>query len=201
MIKENKFKMKVYDFSAFMKDFLVFHKDIPALIKSLLRKKISPALESKMMLAVTSVNRCRYCSWYHSRAALKAGVKQSEVNRLLSGQLDLSIGDKELTALNFAVHYAETNEKPDPKLLNNLFEVYGKKVAAGIMVKLRLIYFGNLCGNTFRAFLSRMKGVKPEDSFWLTELIIFVIILPLFGPLVLNMKRKDRFPSGIAEKQ
>jgi len=186
------FKMKVYTFPGFIRDFFIFQKDLPALTMSLFHGRISRAFESKIMLTVTSVNGCKYCAWFHSRAALKAGMDQNEVKRLLSSQLIRQIGDKELVALNFAVHYAETDQKPDQELVRNLFEVYGDETAAEIMVKLRQIYFGNLCGNTFKAFLSRLKGVKPENSFWLSELTIFLIVLPLFGPISLLMKKNEK---------
>jgi len=31
---------------------------------------ISPAFRERMMLAVTAVNRCRYCSYFHTRKRL-----------------------------------------------------------------------------------------------------------------------------------
>lgn len=196
MIQEHPFKLKVYVLSAFVKDFIIIHKDIPALIASLFQRRISRAFEEKIMLTVTAVNGCTYCAWLHSKAALKAGVDQQEVKQLLSGQFSGPIDDEELTALNFAVHYAETDKKPDRELLNNLIEVYGNKTADDILLRLRLIYFGNLCGNTFKAFLSRLKGVKPKNSFWPTELIIFLILLPLLGPIALLMKKERRVNSA-----
>jgi AhpD family alkylhydroperoxidase len=191
MIQEDGFKMKVYDLSAFLKGFLIFHKDIPALISSLLHRRISPSFESKIMLAVTAVNGCTYCAWFHSKEALEAGLDQNDIKLLLSRQF-VQMEDKEYPALAFAVHYAETDQRPDSDLLNNLFEVYGNEAATEIMLKLRQIYFGNLCGNTFKAFLSRLKGVKAENSFWLNELIIFVVVLPLFGSISLLMKKDER---------
>lgn len=192
MIHKKRFKKKVYTLPAFAKDFLIFHKNIPVIIASLFHRKISKAFEAKIMLAVTAVNGCKYCAWFHSKEALKAGIEQSEVKRLLSSQLNGQIEDGELAALNFAFHYAETNQRPDRDLVNNLFEVYGKKTAAEILLKLRMIYFGNLCGNTFEAFLSRLKGVKPDNGFWLTELIIFLIVSPLYGLISMLMKKDER---------
>lgn len=183
-------RMKVYDFTGFAKNFFIFHGDIPALIASLFHRRISRTFESKIMLTVTAVNGCTYCAWFHSKAALNAGLDHNEVKRLLSRQLNQQIEDKELVALNFAVHYAATDQKPDQGLLNNLFEVYGEKTANDILLRLRLIYFGNLCGNTFKAFLSRLKGERQEGSFWLTELVVFFILLPLLGPIALLMKKE-----------
>ncbi len=190
MAQDTAFRMKVYDLTGFIRGSFIFCKDIPALSAALFRRRISRAFESKIMLAVTSVNGCTYCAWYHSRTALKEGIDQNEIKLLLSRQLTRQIEDRELIALNFAVHYAETCQKPDQALVKNLSEVYGNETAAEIMVRLRQIYWGNLCGNTFKAFTSRLRGVKPENSFWLSELIIFLVVLPLFGPISLLMKKK-----------
>jgi hypothetical protein len=122
---------------------------------------------------------------------LQAGLNHDEVKQLLSRQLNSQIDDEDVVALNFAVHYAETDQKPDKELLDNLFEVYGQKIAGDILLRLRMIYFGNLCGNTFKAFLSRLQGKKQENSFWLTELVVFIMLSPLLGPIALLMK-KDR---------
>jgi len=53
-------------------------------IRDLTRKKmLSRAFRERLMLAVTSVYGCRYCNWVHTREALKSGVTQEEVVRLL----------------------------------------------------------------------------------------------------------------------
>lgn len=48
---------------------------------------ISEGLRERLMLAVTEVNGCRYCSFGHARAALAAGLTQDEVTSLLEGDL------------------------------------------------------------------------------------------------------------------
>jgi len=189
---EKTFSMKVYRFPVFIKDFLAFLTDTPALIKCLFSRRINRDFESKIMLTVTSVNGCSYCAWFHSREALKAGLDQDQVQSLLARGSQRGIKEMELAALNFAVHYAETSQKPDPELTENLYSLYGKETADEIMVRLRQIYFGNLCGNTYKAFLSRLKGVKAEGSFWLSELAVFLFTLPLFGPISLLMKKKEK---------
>ena len=51
-------------------------------------KLLSPAFKERLMLAVTEVNDCRYCSYFHTRQALKSGVSPEEINRLLSGDVE-----------------------------------------------------------------------------------------------------------------
>lgn len=192
-----KFKKKVYTFSVFMKDFLFFHGNALVFVRDLFHRKISKKFESRIMLAVTSVNGCKYCAWFHSKDALKAGIGSEEIKRLLSSQLGGQVEDGEMAALNFAFHYAETDQRPDPALVKDLFEVYGDKAAYEILLKLRLIYFGNLCGNTFEGFLSRLKGTKPDNSFWLSELIIFLLISPMYVPLAMLMNNDKGGPAYV----
>ena len=44
---------------------------------------ISPDFRERLMLAVTAVNGCRYCSYAHTRAALKGGLSREEISGLL----------------------------------------------------------------------------------------------------------------------
>jgi len=45
-----------------------------------------------------------------------------------------------------------------------------------------MIFFGNLLGNTFDAFLSRVRGVPAENSSLLFEVIFFFFTAPLMYP-------------------
>lgn len=67
---------------------------------------VSEEFRERLMLAVTEVNGCRYCSYWHARAALAAGLGQDEVTSLLEGDLTESPPD-ELTALLHAQHWAD----------------------------------------------------------------------------------------------
>ena len=46
---------------------------------------LSPDFQEKLMLAVTSVEGCRYCSYFHSKLAMKSRISQEEIKKLLSG--------------------------------------------------------------------------------------------------------------------
>ena len=68
--------------------------------------------QERIMLAVTSVNRCRYCTFVHTRAALAAGISPEDAAALLEGSVDAAPED-EATALLYAQHWAETDGKTD----------------------------------------------------------------------------------------
>ena len=94
--------------------------------------------------------------------------------------------DFELNALIFAQHYAETNRKPDKEMLGGLFEFYGEQTANHIVLTLRMIFVGNLYGNTLDAFVSRLNGKPAENSSLLFELWFFSWNWPVY--LILQAK-------------
>ncbi len=87
-------------------------------------ERVSKAFSERIMLAVTEVNGCRYCSYYHTSVALKAGLQEGEVQDILSGDLS-SAPAEETVALLFAQHYAETEGHPEEEACQRLLETYG----------------------------------------------------------------------------
>jgi len=135
----------------------------------------------RIMLAVTQVNGCRYCSFGHTQAALKTGLDSEEIRELLSGDLS-NAPQEEITALLFAQHYAESAGQPDPETWEKLVLTYGQNNALKILANIRMITIGNLLGNTFDAFFFRITGraSHPESSIFqeLGVLAGSVFILP-----------------------
>ena len=107
---------------------------------------ITPAFRERLMLAVTAVNGCRYCSYFHTGEAMKSGLSQEEISRLLSGDY-VACPPKEASAVVYAQHWAESNACPDPIALQKLHEIYGREKANAIHLVLRMIRIGNLSGN------------------------------------------------------
>ncbi|MFC2009045.1 carboxymuconolactone decarboxylase family protein [Chloroflexota bacterium] len=66
---------------------------------------ISPAFQERLMMAVTAVNGCRYCSYYHAKEALKTGIEPEEIHDLLSGGIS-NCPENELVAVMYAQHWA-----------------------------------------------------------------------------------------------
>jgi AhpD family alkylhydroperoxidase len=106
----------------------------------------------RLMLAVTGVNRCRYCAHYHAREALVAGLSDAEIDALHDGLLE-NTPPEQRPAVLYAQHWAESGGKPDPEARARLVERYGAERAAHIEMALRLIQSGNMMGNTLDALL------------------------------------------------
>ena len=108
------------------------------------------------MLAVTAVDGCRYCSYFHARQALKSGVTQEEISRLLSGDVD-DYPEEEAVAVIYAQHWAESDARPDPEAVRKLQQTYGVEKAEAIHLMLRMIRLGNLSGNSWDYLLYRIS--------------------------------------------
>ncbi len=159
--------------------------------------RVSPAFAEKIMLAVTHVNGCRYCAYGHSRAALAAGVPESEIQQLLAGGLG-SFPGHEAVALAFAQHYAESACQPDQQAWDRLVDQYGAAAASDMLAYMRMITFGNLYGNTLDALLSRLRGKPAADSSLWSELGVILGVFVLV-PLAMLRSSISRQPSRSRE--
>ena len=125
---------------------------------------ISPAFRERLMLAVSAVNGCRYCSFAHARQALAAGVSPEEIERLTGGEFE-GCPSRELPALLYAQHWAETDGHPEPATRDRVVALYGGEEARAIELALRVIRMGNLGGNTFDHVLYRLtRGRHGTDA-------------------------------------
>lgn len=186
---KHNFDRRIYNFSLLCKDiaYLILH--IPSIIGLLADSKINSSFIEKIMLVVTAVNNCPYCAWYHAKKALQSGLAQEDINSILTLQFSAQPDDYETVALLYAQHFAETNRKPDELMNKKLYEYYGKKTARHIIIAIRLIYFGNLSGNTFDAFLSRLKGKPVHKSNVIFELLFFLLSAPILLPILPHTAR------------
>jgi AhpD family alkylhydroperoxidase len=120
---------------------------------------LSSAFQERLMLAVTAANGCRYCSYFHTRRALKMGVLPQEISRLLSGDVN-ACPEEEATAVMYAQHWAESDAHPDPEATSKCRQVYGVEKVEALHLILRMIRLGNLLGNTWDYFLYRISFGK-----------------------------------------
>jgi AhpD family alkylhydroperoxidase len=120
---------------------------------------ISPAFRERLMLAVTAVDGCRYCSYFHAKQALKSGLTPEEVSQLLSGDVN-NCPEEEAVAVIYAQHWAESDAHPDPEAVRKLRQTYGVEKTESIHLMLRMIRLGNLLGNSWDYFLYRISFGK-----------------------------------------
>jgi AhpD family alkylhydroperoxidase len=118
---------------------------------------LSAAFRERLMMVVTAVNDCRYCSYAHTRLALRSGVSDAEIRDLLAGSVPQDAPAHELVALAYAQHWAERDAAPDYQERQRLLDTYGVDTADAIDTVLRMIRAANLAGNTWDALLHRVS--------------------------------------------
>ena len=183
------FDRKIYTFRLLLSDLVFFLRNTGNIIAAMRNKELGKVFMEKVMTVVTAVNGCTYCTWFHAKQAVTSGISETEVQNMLNLQFETDASDFEVPALLYAQHYAETNRNPDKDMTKRLFDFYGNKTAKHIIIMIRMIFFGNLSGNTFDAFLSRLKGKKAKNSNVIFEALFFIANAPFMLPLLPVVKK------------
>ncbi len=191
---KNKFNKNIFTFRKLLRDIAFFTVHIPQIIGAFRDKEIDEAFTEKIMFVTTAVNGCVYCAWFHARRAVASGMSEEEVKDLLDLQFQAQASDYEIMALLYAQHYAETNREPDPEVTEKFNEYYGEKTANHIFMLIRMIYFGNLLGNTWDAIISRFEGNPVENSSVIFEFFFFSATFLFMAPTMFQMKERKELP-------
>ena len=176
MTKDQRFMKRFYGPRAFYRlltDMLINIRDMREAGKA---GRVTREFSERIMMAVTEVNGCRYCSYFHAQMALKAGMDKSEIEHTLAGNFN-DAPREELTALYFAQHYAESGGKPQSEAIQHMRDTYGDEMTRDILAYIRAIMIGNAWGNMFDALRLRIKG-KPstETTLWGELAVVFGIV-------------------------
>lgn len=154
---------------------------------------IDKPFETNIMLAVTEVNGCQICSYYHTKKAIDSGISKEALTSLLSGS-HTYVKPEEAQALLFAQHYAFKKGLYSKETFNRVIEYYGEEIAYGILATTRLISFGNAYGINLGNFKSRFTKVgRIKGSKLINELFVIVspvILFPLTLLINLFIKKK-----------
>ncbi len=147
-----------------------FMMDNRRLMRRATRELVPPDFRERLMLVVTEVNGCRYCSYGHSLAALKAGVPQEQIDELAAGLIPAGAPPQEVPALLYARSWAECDAQPEPQETARLVEIYGAEKAEAIQGLLRMIRLGNLLGNQGDYVLYKLTfglvGLRKDEARW-----------------------------------
>lgn len=174
-------------------------KSSPTLLKALRQPATSPALREKVMLAVTAVNDCRYCSWVHTGLALQNDVDLDDLQHVLDagtfGQLD----EREAVAILYGKHFADTVREPDAEAERALARAWSPAQRAEIMAYINAIYFANLAGNSADAWLARLRGARVENGNPVAEAIAAAMAAPVLAAISLSSRRARRPMAPLAD--
>jgi AhpD family alkylhydroperoxidase len=147
------------------------------------KNRLDNQFQNKILLAVTQVNGCRYCSYLHTKHALESGMNENEIKTLLAGEVG-DINNNESLALIFAQHYAESQANPEKESIQRLFNTYGNEKANDIIAVIQMIMVGNIHGISLDLLQSRIKGKADPDSSFSTEFSTafgILVFIPYLG--------------------
>ena len=156
ILTRNRFKKRIYSVSGFFHDIFAVVKHPGLALGVLFGRSLPHRFRERLYLAVIAVNGCRYCTYWHTRTALHAGLSQDDINLLLGGIME-NVPPDEAKALLYAQYWAEENGKPDARERTVLIETYGAEKARAIETALLLIRIGSLSGNSFDYLLFRLQ--------------------------------------------
>jgi AhpD family alkylhydroperoxidase len=139
---------RVFTLKVFARSVWYFVKNVRPINSSMRSKRIEEEFSERLMLAVTSVNQCRWCATFHTGTALKAGVDQEQIDMILKHFSIEKVADYEKPAMLYAIHFAESTQNPLSAKTQELIAIYGEQKAKDIEYILHIITFGNLIGNT-----------------------------------------------------
>lgn len=154
-----------------------------AILRKVRKKQIiSKKFQERIMLAVSEVNGCEICSYYHTKEAFKSGMAEADIQNILKGDFG-EIPKKEAIAIFFAQHYAESSANPDKETWQRVVKTYGEEKSEVILAYIRVIMMGNVYGITAASLFNRVKGkqVNEKSSFCieLSILLSIIIFLPV----------------------
>lgn len=166
-------------------------RSIPLLKKAKAAGKMDKAFLERIMLAVTEVNGCAMCSYYHTKVALEEGFRAEEIRAMLGGDF-ADVPEEQLSGVLFAQHYADQRGKPARESWDRIVREYNETGAYGILAVTRMIMMGNAIGIPSGSFLLRFRGKADPRSnvfYELMMMLAMVVFIPLAGltAVILNL--------------
>lgn len=160
-------------------------RTIPSMRRSKANKTLTDPFMERIMLAVTEVNGCELCSYYHTGEALKSGMSEKDIQMMLDGD-SANIPEHESVAIFFAQHYAETIGHPTEEAWSRVVDTYGGQLSLGLLGAIRAIMFGNASGIPMSALRSRFKGKPTGKTTLFYELGMTLVVLPYLPVAILH---------------
>ena len=159
-----------------------------------LKHDIDPGFREELMLAVSKLNDCRYCTWGHHEWAHMLGVPDEELAHV--EQMDPKGFDrKKWTAISYVRALVSADFGPvDDKLQGEMEARYSAREIKEIKMIAKVMDIGNRGANTWDAMLSRLRGTPAADSHLLDEVVLSGAFLITAPPVLYFLSRATKRP-------
>lgn len=156
--------------------------------------EFDPGFREELMLAVSKLNGCRFCSWGHHEWAAIAGVPDEELAKL--EQLEAAgFNRRKWLAISYVRALVNGDfKRVPPELRRAMQHKYSRREIREIELIARIMDIGNRSSNTFDAMLSRLKGVAAKDSRIIDELILSGVFLAVAPVVLVHLSRASGRP-------
>ncbi|MEN6594663.1 MAG: carboxymuconolactone decarboxylase family protein [Clostridiaceae bacterium] len=168
---------KLYSITETYRIIVYAMRSIPDLKRAKRSGEMTTPFMERVMLAVTEVNGCALCSYYHTRVSLENGMNAEEIKGMLGGEF-AGAPEAELPAILFAQHYADTRGNPSKQAWERVLAVYGETGAYGVLASIRMIMMGNAFGIVWGSFFNRFRGKADPRSSLLYEIAQMLCTVP-----------------------
>ena|GEM_PF-1942180 len=177
----------------FFSEMLSFVAQLPTIYKIWQKHEIEAGFREELMLAVSTLNDCKYCSWGHHEWAHAAGISDEELDHIEHGDPD-GIERAKWVAISYVVNFVSSEYKDVPdELAQEMQSNYTANEIKEIELVARIMDIANRGANTWDAMLSRLHGKPAHDSHVLDEFVlsgVFWIIAPV--SLLVLSQQSDR---------
>jgi AhpD family alkylhydroperoxidase len=149
-------------------EFFKLMADMPAILGVYLSKdSISPQMREKVMLAVTTGNKCKACYSIHSGLGRALGIAEEDMGKLEKDELDpADFPPGEWVVMKYARDYAIFGEEsPDEELVGNFRKSCTEKSAGEIRTCIKAIDFTNRFNNSFDIERESLERRKRDCGF------------------------------------
>lgn len=165
-----------------------------SMIDVFVTRRMDPTLREEVMVAVATLNACKYCSYAHHDFALNAGVSNAELAQL-EGIEEEHFDERKFLAIAYARELvAKDFGRLSPRLEREAKAAYSMKERANIQTAARFMMLSSLLCNTADAFVERLGGDSNPESRLRDELpiagLFFGAIAPVVG-LCLAAQRRE----------
>jgi AhpD family alkylhydroperoxidase len=158
------FRKRIYTVGVAVRDVFRLGLRLPSIWRVWAGGEIDPTLREEIMLAVAQTNSCRYCAFVHHQWALTVGVDEPEL-ALLTGMDPADFERDRWVALAWSRARAKSGFGPvAEELERDLTASYSSREREDLDTVVRVMTLANLTGNTFEAFLSRLRGAPVPGS-------------------------------------
>lgn len=165
-----------------------------------LRRRLDPRTREAVMLAVSHVHNCRYCTFIHREWALHTGLSLAVITGIEASQdgdpsrADLPPGDSRWLATTYAQALVSADFGPVAPLLETAVAV---EISAHdrrrIETVARIMTILNRSTNTYDALCSRLAGRPVDNSRLPDELVVslfgWLVTIPMF--LIMATVRRE----------